>query len=200
MARIVHGRKPLAERQRVYPAVLRQDQHRLAFDRLAPGGQVSPKAARRTPQDLALLRPVGDLRGIVLRALPGRAVPPLVGGPLRPALRLLVQVRVTDKPAAVEEALPHVADRPLHLATASGLDNVDKTAAGSPSARRNARTPRSAPAPRPPGGRQTTPRTGSGRTAAPSSAAGKTAAASSPAPPAARDAELRPRVAVSVPE
>ena len=50
----------------------------------------------------------------------GRRAQPDVGHALLPAPRLVVQIRVADELPAVEEVLPHVADRPLHLALRAG--------------------------------------------------------------------------------
>ena len=56
----------------------------------------------------------------IQRPLLEGAVLPDVGHGLEPVLGLMVQIRVGGEGAAVEEALPQVADRPLHLALGFG--------------------------------------------------------------------------------
>ena len=74
----------------------------------SPGaGRAGPPTARARPARRARSGP---------RAFPRGAVPTHVGRALQPPRRLLVQILVVDERASVEEVLPEVADRPLHLA------------------------------------------------------------------------------------
>ena len=63
------------------------------------------------------------------RTLPGRGMPADVGCALQPARRLLVEIVVIRKRAAVEEALADVADRGAPLCPWSGPDRVGTSAA-----------------------------------------------------------------------